>query len=311
MKIGFIGTYTTRKSKGIYKFTFDENSGKVEKNELFIEISSPKYIFIDDKFLYTVCKFEENAGVSVFDFDGNLVDKLAYEKTDSCHIAKFSDYIYTANYHSGEVSKIRFINGKLELVATRKFKEKAGCHQVISDGEYLYAFCLNLDKIYVLNFDLSIKTEINFPKGSGVRHGIFVKKNDILYAVSELSGEVFTIEKEGFKIINSSKVIDYDDKNSIAAVRLSEDEKFLYVSTRGDDSISVFDVSNTIPSLVQIKKSGGKHPRDFMIFSDKFLLAVNRDSDNLCVFKLNCGKIGEKVCEVYMPEAISVVLKGE
>ncbi len=309
MKKGFIGTYTTGKSKGIYSFELDEDSGKILNQRLFAEISSPKYIFLDEKYLYTICKFEENAGIAIFDFDGNVVDKIGYEKSDSCHIAKFGDYIYTANYHSGEIAKLSFIDGKLEHLKTLELGNGAGAHQVLSDGKLLYIPCLNLDKMYVLDYDLNKKAEMKFPKGSGVRHGVFLRNHELLYLVSELSAEVFTIKTDTLEILNTTEVIEYDKNNAVAAVRLSADEKLLYVSTRGDDSISVFNVSNGIPELFQIKKSGGKHPRDFMIYSDRFLLTVNRDSDNLCVFNLSNGKIEDMVCEVNIPEAISVVIK--
>ncbi len=308
---GFIGTYTTKKSKGIYKFILDENNGKIINSELFINISSPKYIFLDEDYLYTVCKINNGGAVNVYDFSGALIDSLVYEENESCHITKINNYLYTSNFHTGQVSKLEFKNNKLKLIKTKDFKKNAGCHQVIQDNKNLYVFCLNLDKIFVLDFDLNIKNEISFPINTGIRHGVFSKDKKTLYATAELSQEVFTIRIEDFKIINSANIVKYSKENSASAIRLNKDKNLLFTATRGDNSISLFDVSTKALKPLQTIKSGGEHPRDFILYKDKFILVVNRDSDNLCVFKLEDKKIGDKVCEINVPEAVSVILKGE
>ncbi len=310
---GFIGTYTTGKSRGIYNFSLDENSGKIIDSGVFAEVKSPKYICLDGNYLFSISEFEENSGISVFDFAGNLIDEIQFENSASCHISKYGSYIYTSNFHSGNVSKIGFVNEKLSHLSTVEFGKKAGCHQVISDGVQLYAFCLNLDKMFILDENLAIISDIQFPVGSGVRHGAFTQNNSIMYVISELSGEIFTLlrNRNNFEITSKTSLLDKNTEISCAAIRTSLDQKHLYISNRGDNSIYIFDISNTIPRKIQVAKSGGAHPRDFTILADKFLLAVNRDSDNLCILKLENGKIVSLIDSTKIPEAISIVTKGE
>ena len=57
----------------------------------------------------------------------------------------------------------------------------------------------------------------------------------------------------------------FDGDTKLAAVRLSHDQQFLYVSNRGHDSIAIFKVLDNGQhlELVTITESGGQFPRDF------------------------------------------------
>ncbi len=61
----------------------------------------------------------------------------------------------------------------------------------------------------------------------------------------------------------------FDGDTKLAAVRLSHDQQFLYVSNRGHDSIAIFKVLDNGQhlELVTITESGGQFPRDFNIAS--------------------------------------------
>ena len=81
----------------------------------------------------------------------------------------------------------------------------------------------------------------------------------------------------------------FEGATKLAAVRLSHDQKFLYISNRGHDSIAIFklgDNGSTI-SLVDIVASGGAFPRDFNISeSDDFLVCAHQEGDyEVVVFK--------------------------
>jgi 6-phosphogluconolactonase len=134
--------------------------------------------------------------------------------------------------------------------------------------------------------------------GSGPRHGVIHPGGKIAYVLNELKStvDVFALSAgplagEGFERIQTiSSLPPGAGKESIAAaLRLSPEGKFLYASNRGHDSIAVYRVSPTgFLRPADLVPSGGQHPRDFIPDPrGNFLLVLNKDSDNLVVFKIN------------------------
>ena len=78
-------------------------------------------------------------------------------------------------------------------------------------------------------------------------------------------------------------------ENTAADIHLSADEKFLYVSSRGEDTIAVYQVKEDgLLSLVEIVSAGVKTPRNFAIDpSGKWLLAGGQNSDTVAVHRID------------------------
>ncbi|MEJ7501020.1 beta-propeller fold lactonase family protein, partial [Staphylococcus pasteuri] len=68
----------------------------------------------------------------------------------------------------------------------------------------------------------------------------------------------------------------------LAAVRLSHDQRYLYVSNRGHDSIAIFKLleDGAKLELVDIVSSGGSFPRDFNITADDAYLVAAHQEEN-------------------------------
>ena len=92
-----------------------------------------------------------------------------------------------------------------------------------------------------------------------------------------------------------------------AAIRLSNDGKFLYCSVRGENALYVFGIGNAGLQLIQKCASGGDSPRDFNIIEDKFLLCCNENSGNVIVFSLQNDKIGVKTCGLKLKKPLCAV----
>ena len=75
--------------------------------------------------------------------------------------------------------------------------------------------------------------------------------------------------------------------NSGADLHLAPDGCFLYVSNRGQDSITVFSVqADGTLQLVQAVGCGGRTPRNFALDpTGGWVLVGNQDSDSIAVFK--------------------------
>ena len=119
------------------------------------------------------------------------------------------------------------------------------------------------------------------------------------------------IETDSFQIKDCTGVLESGERNTkgTAAIRMSEDGKRLYVSTRGKDVISILSADDEKVRLVQTVSCGGEHPRDF-ILTDDALLCTNRFSNQVVSFKLEKdGRVGEEIGRIEIPDAVSLLIK--
>ncbi|MFQ9705438.1 MAG: lactonase family protein [Enterocloster clostridioformis] len=82
----------------------------------------------------------------------------------------------------------------------------------------------------------------------------------------------------------------YEEPPASAAIRLSPDERFLYVSTRFAEVITVFKIDHGCLAQIQQTGCGGIHPRDMVLTPDgRYLLVANRTRGGLVSFQINPG----------------------
>lgn len=314
---GYIGTYASKDSQGIYHFSFDLNKQSFDDTSLFYPVRDAKYVSLCNHIITAPC-MEENAGICRIDeMYKEPASKLFMEDTPACYVIQKDDFIYTANYHEGSVMVYKVVNQQIQFHHKISIAPKAGCHQVIVYGKYIAVPCLLLDKIAI--FDTSANyihvKDIWFDSGSGPRHGIFDKQQTLFYVVSELSNEVFVYKADELNFTLIKKIalpIPCGAKAASAALRLSEDEQYAYVSIRDINLICVIDTKSL--TLIQSIESGGDHPRDMALSPDgDYVFVVHRFSNNLVVFKRDkeTGKLQEKITETQIFEGVSIVFQEE
>ncbi len=303
----YAGTYTSKSSKGIYSFEVED--GKLSNVQKFCEIKNPKYLSKKNNLIVTVADFDHDSGVALIDAKGEIIDKVAFEERTSCYVTTDGNDIYTANYHTGIISHIEIQEDKLKFINSIQIQDGAGCHQVLVWNDNLLVPCLFLDRIVILDKSLKKVGSIPFTANTGPRHGVFTKDNEYLYLVSELSNELFVIHTGDWKIEYQIPVLMNGLKHirDTAAIRMSEDEKYLYVSTRTQDVISVIELEGHCPTVIQTTSCGGKHPRDFILV-DKYLLCANRNSNEVVCFMIHeDGTLGKITSRIEVPEAVSLL----
>ena len=64
---GYIGTYTSGRSQGIYRFTFDTEKGMLSAPELFAAARNPKCIARRGSVLASAIQIDGQAGVALWD----------------------------------------------------------------------------------------------------------------------------------------------------------------------------------------------------------------------------------------------------
>lgn len=310
---GYIGSYATSQSEAILQFEFDEEQGVFLQSKPYIPYKDSKYMSLYKGDFASVLK-QERAGIAFLGKDARDVDIVYSEDITSCYITQDDAFIYTANYHEGTVS-IYTKKGSVQLYKRILIAPHAGCHQVIVHDSYILVPCLLHDviKIYDRRHDFAFVSEIKFIRGSGPRHGIFDTKGHF-FLVSELSNQLFAFDYDVQGTMKLNKVTSLFDqtgtKAASAAIRLSDDERFLYISIRDANQIVVYDCLQQ--SILQRVYAGGDHPRDIVLSNDmKFLFVANRFTDHVCVFKRNkkTGMLTPMEATLHAIQCVCIVLE--
>ena len=267
-----------------------------------------------------------------------------YGEEQDCpaYVTGDGEFWYTANYHDGGIRIYKLTEtsnfpgneklptailtgedaaggekncgnalANLQLIHKLETGRESGCHQIILAGPFLLACCLVRDQILIYDRTRNWQQvgTIDFPKGTGPRHGIFTRDGQTLFVVSELSNELFVFQN--LKLVSAQPLLEQNDlPAAAAAIRLSPDEKFLYVSVRERNVICVFALAGITATKIQEAPCGGDHPRDLVLTPDgKFVLAVNRYPGSIVSFSRDqaSGKIGKAVSSITIPQAVSVV----
>jgi 6-phosphogluconolactonase len=178
---------------------------------------------------------------------------------------------------------------------------------------------LGLDRVYFFEYgdndQLVLKYQFNASEKSGPRHLVVHPTKPIVYVFTELSSEVLVLEvNDGVKLVSKINCLPdgVEGPKWGAAIRISNDAKYVYVSNRGHDSLSVFKVSDDglSLSLIQNISTEGVQPRDFNLSPcGKLCVVANHDTNNLTLFArcVETGILSLLQKDVYAPESVCVV----
>lgn len=342
MKV-LIGGYTKKDSKGIYELPFtgtDENA-RLKKATNIIQIGGPTYFQKDKGLIFTIDNAGDKGGIAVFK---NNNDK--YEQVDSyltpgsspayIGINQAKKLLYTANYHTAVLSVFKYDNqGKLTLLDTDMHTAKTlGPRPEQKDGAHPHFFdetpagnlvCCDLGndtvEFYRLNKQNKLEHLATYKSeaGFGDRHIVFSKDGNYFYVAGELSSKInvvkFNEQSWNFENIATYSTIptDWTSHNGAAAIRISNDGKFIYVSNRGNDSLAVFAVqSDHTLKLSQRISVFGEFPRDFnWDKTEKYVVAANQNTDNATLYTRNSqtGALTAIQKDIRVPEGTRVLFE--
>ncbi len=309
-----IGTYTKKTSEGIYLAELVDNQIKLD---LWNKVDNPTYLDEFEGNVFSVVKDGDQGGVAYFK-DGELVNQVTEAGAPPCYVSydKKNELVYSANYHGGRINTYKVENGQLVDVEKFQYAEGSKAHYVVYSKELDEVVVCNLgnDEVYfysVKDQKLTLEHTYKAAQGSGPRHAVVHPETKLVYVFTELSSEVIVLKrtKTGTEVLQVVSCLDDDDAQRWgAAIRLSPDGKFLYVSNRGHDSLTVFSVNETL-TWVENVPSYGVQPRDFNISPcGKYVVVGNLDSNNLVLFERDerTGKLSilQKDIEAFEPVCI-------
>ena len=290
---------------GIYHYTLNKNGSLCFKEKT--DIDRPMYMCIENNKMYVILRkpFEtDSSGIVVYDIlsGGELKrhdDKIYDTKgVVGCHVSCANGKVFYANYISGSVGMVggKHIahNGTTGPDKLRQDAPHAHQMYVAANKKYVIALDLGLDALIIYDLDLNKINTVKIPAGHGARHCVMTKDLKKLFVIGEMSSCVSVFEFNG-ETAEAKYINTYDtykegcnQKRSAAAIKLSADEWFLYVSDRGDNTISRFEICGyELKSLEKIS-SDGNSPRDFEISPDgNFMVVTNELTNNIHIFAVD------------------------
>lgn len=313
------------KDGGIYRYSLNTADGTLTFLDKF-DISNPMYMEINNGKMYIVGDGSPSSYATYCDIntDGSLgvaIEKYLTQGRAGCHVTVLDDDIYVANYSSGSLIKI-CKDGTSKLVGhegsgpNKGRQEMPHVHHVTftPDKKYLCATDLGIDAIVLYDRDLNYVRQANIPAGQGPRHIVFSPCGKYCYCVNELGNTITTLEYDGEKltVYNTYSILpeNYTEGGTAAAIRITQNGKYVYATNRGHNSIACCKVNGTELEVFEIVSCGGKWPRDLSITpDDKFIYCTNEHENTVTTFKRDMitGKIEQLSQIIEIPAPLCVV----
>jgi 6-phosphogluconolactonase len=266
-----VGTYTSGKSKGIYSFRFDAETGALQPLAAPGETVNPSYLVVspDEKFVYAVNELhgcgDEQGAVSAFRFDTasgvlTFINKVPSVGEDPCYVSLSPDgqNLFVANYSSGSLSALAVqadgsLAGPVETLShvghgpNPERQKAAHVHMVLPspDNQFLFSTDLGEDRVYAYRCEPGSQA---FPlrpakppftvvaPGAGPRHLAFSQDGRFAYLIEEMGEAVVVFKRHAARLepIQTVRVAEdpWPGDTGAAALHFSPNGKFLYASNR-------------------------------------------------------------------------------
>ncbi len=292
----YVGTYTEKNSKGIYRLEMDPATGKLSNLSLAGEGKNPSFLAIhpNRRFLYAVGEVEDigdkkGGGVSAFAIDpktGNL--KLLNQQPSGgpgpCHLVvdKAGKCVLAANYGGGSavvlpIQKDGSLGGQTSFIqhkghsVNKQRQEGPHAHSINLDPANHHAFVadLGLDAVLIYRFNADNCTLTrNDPSaapvspGAGPRHFAFHPSGKFAYVINEMHNTITAFRYDPDKgALTKTQTIstlpkDFTGESYTAEVVVHPSGKFVYGSNRGHNSIAVFTVNEQTGELTAAGHQG-------------------------------------------------------
>jgi len=271
----------------------------------------------------------------------SLLSSQSSEGMGICHIHCSLDgrHIFAANYNSGHASSLPVGDmGKIQAATSVVIGEGGGpvesrqegphAHQVMLDPSqgFLLVPDLGTDKVMIYAFDSQsgkltpnpIQAFFSLEPGAGPRHLDFHPEGNFLYVVNELNSTLTacTWDSSEGKIdeINTESTVEesHQGMKYPAAVRVHPNGKFVYASTRGENScLSVFSIAEDgSVTRIQVMEQVPSWPRDFNLDpSGRFLISAGERSNDIRLYTVDqeSGMLTETDVSLELPAPANIL----
>ncbi|HYF67754.1 MAG TPA: lactonase family protein [Ohtaekwangia sp.] len=237
---------------------------------------------------------------------------------EPCHISldRTGDLAFISNYEEGNFVVLQILqDGSLGALSdakkyngssVNKFRQNdPHIHSAIvsRDNRYVYVSDLGTDKIYTYAIDAkngkitsTDKGVVKVAPGSGPRHFTIHPNGKTAYSSEELTSTVGVFEINpttgNLKIIQDtvrSLPLLFREVNTSADIHTDPTGKFLYLSNRGHNALSIFSIApDGKIKLTGHEKTRGETPRNFLVDKKgRYIWVANQNTDNISIFRIN------------------------
>lgn len=323
----YVGTYTDEDSEGIYVADFSSQGPSLTEMRLAAPFQQTTYQAIspDQSRLFSTGiledRVENNGALKSFAIqaDGSL-EEISVRPAEKSPILAYVDYqeaygaVFTVSYAGGgvhaysedsegvigeETGYAKHVGGS-GVVETRQGEAHPHSIYMHPSEPYVYVPDLGQDAIVHYNFDpvtgkVEMASRLKSAGGGGPRHMAFHSSGSFAYVNNEITSTVDLLsidERDGsMEIVDTQSTLpeEFKGPSSTAQILLSPDERHLYVSNRGHNSIAIFAVGEKgALSPKGHVPSKGRSPRNFSIDpTGKWMAIINRGGDNLVIYKVD------------------------
>lgn len=342
-----IGTYTRGTgSAGIYGFEAGDGFEHVEACAVNGDIDNPSWLVRHPRLdvIYAVNEVRDGdsgGGIAAFvcDASGHLeqIDQKSSMGGDPCHLSIDPEgkFLLASNYGNGSLAGYPLAaDGRMQALTSFVQHGGRGIDPMRQKGPHVHSAVLDAGARNAYVSDLGLDQVVRYPlasdgtvqagarvttrlkPGAGPRLMCFDSTCRFAYVINELDNTIVSFERdESGDLIElaalSALPDDFADASYCAHIALSGDDRFLYASNRGHDSIAVFRVEEAGGlAPVQYQPSLGGHPRHFALAPDGcHLLVANRDGNNVVVMARDpvSGALTPTGAEIQVPAPVCVL----
>ena len=302
----------------ICHYTMGKDGEILFKDKVILDY--PMYLAIEKNKLYALLRqpFQNNkeSGLISFDIinDGALANPGRVVSTEgeiACHLAVENEVVYAVNYQSGSVIIIPDIlvehQGK-SVHPSRQTKPYTHFVCLTPDKKYICVVDLGVDSIIIYDKNLSFISKVKVPDGHGPRHLAISKDGKTVFCANELASTVSVLDYSdgNLDLINTYNTLPADFRGESTAAAIRVKNNYLYVSNRGHDSITCFEIYGKQLEFKSVTACGGESPRDFNIVGD-YLICTNETSDNVTTFTMDNGMLTKTKTELNIKRPLCII----
>ncbi len=347
----YLGTYTGPQSQGIYRSALDEATGQLSAPELVAQAKNPSFLALspDGRALYAALEADGTVGAWAIAKDGKLsaLNQQPSGGDGACHVwvDATGKNVLVANYNSGSIAcfRVRQDGSVGERNAFVQFtgsgpdanrQQGPHAHSVYTNASntLVYSCDLGTDQVHIFRFDSAQGTLLpndppsgKVPPGSGPRH-LVLGRRGFAYANNEmgLSVTAFKIDPATGALTEIQTIPTVPQDAPRAGVSTAEifahpSGKWLYVSNRGRDTITVYAITQDGKLSLVEETPTPQEPRGFAISADGKWLVVGGQKDNrVQAFRIDAAtgklkasgqpvEVGSPVCVLFAPHAAADV----
>lgn len=335
-----IGGYTDKhETTGLYFAQIDATTGHLSLKPSSIALRHPSYFDVHNQTLTVISEVPETQKPTIQQHrlqnkQSNLETEFSLSGSAPCYVQHHLQHhlVTTAQYGSGHIDIFttdtnHHITQHLQTLNSQSLcsseNQESHAHQslVLNETKTLVTVDLGCDCIGFFPFDATAQKfsidqhySIELPDESGPRHMVFDKQEHFGLILCEISEQLITLYKpqNKWEILSTQPALPSTQNGQAAgAIKLSPDERFIYLTGRRQNLIACFEFNNQTgeTSYVFSTDCGGDFPRDFTISPcGQWLVIANQNSHNLATYRrdIATGKLEDTGYRQKIPSPVCV-----